>query len=267
VTETDGEQLAQPLAELALSIVLPAYNELGLLGSTVTNLITGLDDRGFAYEIIIVENGSTDGTLRLARMLAAQLAHVRLLSLPTPNYGAALYAVFVAAHGRVVVNFDVDYYDLAFLDEARRLIEEGDASLVLASKRAPGSSDRRPISRRLLTYAFTTILHLAVALPVSDAHGMKACDRKPLTPIVERCRLRGTIYDVEIVCRASSAGLAIKELPATVVERRPPRTSLSRRTLAALVDIARLRFIIARERSASTDSARAMSWENRSDST
>ena len=81
-------------SRVALSIVLPAYNEVGLLGSTVTNLITGLDDRGVDYEILIVENGSTDGTLRLARMLAAQLAPVRLLSLPTPNYGAALYAGF-----------------------------------------------------------------------------------------------------------------------------------------------------------------------------
>ena len=156
----------------------------------------------------------------------------------------------------MVVNFDVDYYDLAFLDEARRLIETGDAALVLASKRAPGSSDRRPVARRLLTFAFTTILHLVVALPVSDAHGMKAGDRAALEPIVEQCRLRGSIYDVELVCRAGRAGLAIRELPATVVERRPPRTSLSRRSLQALGEIAHLRLIIAREQAANARHAR-----------
>jgi glycosyltransferase involved in cell wall biosynthesis len=250
LSDDAGQDAAEQDAatNVALSIVLPAYNEVGLLGSTVTNLITGLDDRGFDYEIVIVENGSTDGTLRLARMLAAQLAPVRLLTLPIPNYGEALLAGFAGARGGTVVNFDVDYYDLAFLDEARRLIEDGDAALVLASKRAPGSSDRRPISRRLLTFGFTTLLHMAVALPVSDAHGMKACDRAALAPIVARCRLRGSIYDVEVVCRAAQAGLAIRELPATVVERRPPRTSLSSRSFEALLDIARLRFILARER-------------------
>jgi glycosyltransferase involved in cell wall biosynthesis len=233
--------------DVALSIVLPAYNEVGLLGSTVTNLITGLDDRGFDYEILIVENGSTDGTLRLARMLAAQLARVRLLSLPTPDYGTALFTGFMGSRGEIVVNFDVDYYDLAFLDEARRLIADGDAALVLASKRAPGSSDRRPLTRRVLTFAFTTLLHYVVGLPVSDAHGMKACARAALAPVVGRSRLRGTIYDVEVVCRASREGLVIKELPATVVERRPPRTRLSRRTAAALIEIVRLRLIFARE--------------------
>ena len=189
--------------DIAISIVLPAFNEVALLGSTVTNLTTGLDERSLDYEIVIVENGSTDGTLRLARALARQMPRVRLVSLPTPNYGAALYAGFQAARGDTIVNFDVDYYDLGFLDLALKAVADGETSVVIASKRAPGASDRRPLIRRCLTFALSTLSMAVLSLPVSDAHGMKALVRAKLAPIIERTRLRGSIYDVEVVLRAA----------------------------------------------------------------
>jgi len=229
---------------VAVSVVLPAFNEASLLGSTVTNLVTGLDERKLDYGIVIVENGSTDGTLRLARTLSAKVPRVRLVSLPTPNYGAALYAGFQAARGETIVNFDVDYYDLGFLDLASAAIGNGEASVVLASKRAPGADDRRPFIRRCLTFALSALSRAVLQMPVSDAHGIKALGRADLVPIVEQARLRGSIYDVEVVLRAARAGLRILEVPATVVERRPPRTSLSRRSVEALVDVMKLRLIL-----------------------
>lgn len=65
-----------------VSIVVPAHNEVMLIGSTVTNLVTGLEQRGRNFEIVVIENGSHDGTLRLSRLLAAQLPAVRVVSLP-----------------------------------------------------------------------------------------------------------------------------------------------------------------------------------------
>ncbi len=230
-----------------LSFVLPAYNEVGLLGSTITNLITGLDARRASYEILIVENGSIDGTLRLARLLPAHLDHVRVLPLPRGNYGAALIAGFRASRGALVVNFDVDYYDLGFLDAAIEILEHEGADIVLASKRAHDARDRRPRVRRLLTYGFTTLLRAVVDLPVSDAHGMKAMRRTVLAPTVEACRLRASMYDVELVCRAARAGVSIAELPATVAERRPPRSSVIIRSFEGLCSTARLWFILRRE--------------------
>jgi glycosyltransferase involved in cell wall biosynthesis len=230
-----------------LSIVLPAHNEIVLLGSTVANVLGALERRGLSHEVLILENGSSDGTLRLARTLAAQLDSVRVLHLPIGNYGAALHRGFLAARGDIVVNFDVDYYDIGFLDEALTRFEDPRVGIVLASKRAPGSADRRPLRRRLLTAAFTALLHHLVDLPVSDAHGMKAMRRDLLAPFVEQCRLRGSMFDVELVVRAARGGLVVQELPATVVERRPPRTGLVRRSLESLVGAVRLRLLFERE--------------------
>lgn len=229
-----------------LSIVLPAHNEVTLLGSTVTNLATGLEERNCRYELVIVENGSHDGTLRLARLLAAQLGGIRVLTMPVGDYGAALKAGFRAARGSLVVNFDVDYYDLAFLDRARELIATTGCAVVVASKRAPGALDRRPLHRRLVTFVFTTLLSRLFGLPVTDAHGMKAMRRPELAAIVEACVMSRSLFDVELVLRASRAGLEVAEVPAIVIERRPPRSAITRRSLETIVGLARLALVLRR---------------------
>ncbi|HVB05053.1 MAG TPA: glycosyltransferase [Acidimicrobiales bacterium] len=251
--------MSRPPADEAppdLSFVLPSHNEITLLGSTVTNLVTGLEERGASYEILIVENGSRDGTLRLGRMLAAQLGHVRVLHLPVGDYGAALAAGFRAARGRFVVNFDVDYYDLAFLDDALAILGDESVGAVLASKRAVGATDRRPLHRRLLTAGFTTTLHLLLDLEVSDAHGMKVLRREELRGVVDECKLRGSLFDVELVTRATRGGLVVRELPATVVERRPPRSGVARRSVESLLGALRLRLILGAKEPPEADGGR-----------
>jgi glycosyltransferase involved in cell wall biosynthesis len=72
------------------SLILPAHNEEELLESTVRFLADGMDQRGVTYEIVIVENGSVDQTLQIARDLASQFAAIRTLTRPVGDYGAAL---------------------------------------------------------------------------------------------------------------------------------------------------------------------------------
>jgi glycosyltransferase involved in cell wall biosynthesis len=227
-----------------LSVVLPAYNEVTLLGTTVTNLATGLDERNKSYEIVVVENGSRDGTLRLARLLAAQMPRVRVLTLPVGDYGAALSAGFQAARGELVVFFDVDYYDLAFLDRALELLDGKECSLVVASKRAPGALDHRPAHRRLVTYVFTSVLGRVFGMTVSDAHGMKVMRRAEIDPIVRSCVMTRSLFDVEVVLRASRAGLKSAEVPAVVIERRPARSAIARRALETIAGLVRLAMVM-----------------------
>jgi glycosyltransferase involved in cell wall biosynthesis len=227
-----------------LSIVLPAHNEVTLLGSTVTNLISGLGNTGLSYEIVIVENGSTDATLQLARRLADEVRHVRVLTQAIGNYGAALEAGISASNGRFVATFDVDYYDLAFLRRALELLRSTDAGVVIASKRAPGSNDQRALSRRAVTIAHMFVLRNLLGLRVTDVHGMKVIRRAQLLPVIEKTVLRDSIFDVEYVLRAQRAGIAIEELPAVVVELRPARTAIVRRSMRAVADVVRLRRLL-----------------------
>jgi glycosyltransferase involved in cell wall biosynthesis len=249
-TKTSGEAaLEADEAAIDLSIVLPAHNEVTLLGSTVTNLISGLGSTELSYEIVIVENGSTDATLQLARRLADEVPRVRVLTRAIGNYGAALEAGISASKGRFVATFDVDYYDLAFLRRALELLNSTDAGVVIASKRAPGSDDQRAAARRAMTFAHMFVVRHVLGLRVSDAHGMKVIRRAQLLPVIEKTVLRDSIFDVEYVLRAERAGIGIEELPAVVVELRPARTAIASRALRAVADVVRLRRLLGKPES------------------
>ncbi len=225
------------------SVVLPAHNEEEILTTTVGELVDGLRERGLAFEILIVENGSTDDTAALAHRLGVEHPEVVAMSSPAPDYGQALRRGLLAARGTVVVNFDVDYYDLEFLDQAVQLVRDG-AGIVVGTKRGAGAEDTRPLLRRVVTGVFALLLRLLFGLRASDTHGMKALDRARVVPLAERCQLGTDLFDTELVLRAERAGLVVAELPVRVEERRPARSPIARRVLRTLVGLRKLRLAL-----------------------
>lgn len=229
---------------------MPAHNEAGYLETAVREVHDGLRARGLDFELLVVENGSTDGTPAIARQLAATYAAMRTSSRPVANYGASLREGLIASRAEFVVTFDVDYYELGFVDLALALLEAGDDApiVVVASKRAPGSRDERPWPRRFVTAVFSWLLRAGFSLSVSDTHGMKAMRRAPIEPLVQRCRFASDLFDTELVIRAERAGLRVAELPARAQERRPSRTPIWRRVPRTLVGLVVLRITLWRER-------------------
>jgi hypothetical protein len=154
----------------------------------------------------------------------------------------------LAAIGDDVVVFDVDYYDADFVDRVLPLLRADDGpAIVVGSKRAPGTSDTRPWSRRMITAGFTTVLRMGFGLGVSDTHGMKAMRRVAVGPVVEQCRFGTDLFDTELVLRTERAGLRVGEVPVTVEERRPSRTPIARRIFRTLGGLVRLRVVLWRE--------------------
>jgi glycosyltransferase involved in cell wall biosynthesis len=230
---------------LPVSVVMAAYNEADYLEDAVRAALDGSGVR----EVVVVENGSTDGTAEVARRLASSLHGVRAVSLPKADYGVALRHGALIATGDIIVNFDVDYYDLDFLKVAVDVLDGPDApAIVIGSKRAPGASDERPWPRRLITSAFSMVLRRGFGLNVSDTHGMKALRRALVIQVVEQCRFGTDLFDTELVLRAERAGLNVAEVPVTVIEQRPSRTSIARRALRSVSGLVRLRIALARDR-------------------
>lgn len=234
----------------ALGIVIPAYNEEGLLRSSVEGLLEAVERRVHggeapwraleapgALEVLIVENGSTDATLAVARELASEHAAVRVLSLPFASYGRALRTGLDGSRGAVVCVFNVDFWDLDFLGEAMRLLGTYDG--VVGSK-VLGGGDTRPPVRRALTRSFNLALTLLFGFRGTDTHGIKALRRTAIEKVLPRCRTEGEILDTELVLRCQRAGLRLTELPITVREVRPSRYGLVDRVPSTARDLVRL---------------------------
>ncbi|MDQ6910093.1 MAG: glycosyltransferase, partial [Actinomycetota bacterium] len=209
-----------------LSVVIPAHDEESFLAPAVREVVEGLRSRRISFEVLVVENGSTDRTVGIAEDLAEELPEVSTFSLGKADYGLALKRGFRSATGALVAIFDVDYYDLAFLDGALEALEKPDGpAIVVASKRGEGSVDTRALSRQLVTSGFSLILRTGFGLEVTDTHGMKVLRREPLAELAERCRFGTDLFDTELILRAQRAGMKVVEIPVNVAETRPSRSS------------------------------------------
>lgn len=225
---------------------MPAHNEEGYLEPAVKTVVTALAGRDQGFEVIIAQNGSTDATSAEGRRLADAYEAVRVLDLPSPDYGLALRAGFLQASGELVVNFDVDLVDLDFLERALAVMADPEVTVVVGSKRTAGSEDRRGPARRLVTATFSLVLRHGFGLRISDTHGLKALRRQPLAPLVAACHFGKDIFDTELIIRAERTGLRVEEIPVAVSDTRPPRTPIARRIPRTLAGLARLWLVLRR---------------------
>ncbi len=229
-------------------MVMPAHDEEAFLASAVRVVVEGMRSRG-EFEVLVVENGSTDATADVGKELMEEIPELRVLSLGAADYGKALRMGFLAARGDVAAFFDVDYYDLAFLDRAVALMDgPAGPAVVVGSKRGEGSVDTRPWPRRMVTLVFSSILRYGFRLEVSDTHGMKVLRREPLVPLAEACRFGTDLFDTELILRAERAGLKSAEIPVVVEELRPSRTSIAKRIPRTMANLVRLRVALWQER-------------------
>lgn len=242
--EGHGERGDQPIR---VSVVFPAHQEEDYLGAAVWTVTEALRQRGMRFEVVIVENGSSDRTLAIAEEAATMLPEVQSLTLDRADYGAALRAGFLASTGEAVASFDVDFYDLDFLDRSLALLDEG-ADLVIGSKRGPEANDQRSWARRMVTGVFVRMLQLGFGLKMSDTHGIKVAHRRRLRPLVEACRLGTDLFDTELVLRAQRADLRLEEVGVNVEELRPPRSSIAGRSVRTLINLVRLRRVLREDR-------------------
>ena len=190
-----------------VSVVIPCLNEAESIGQCVTTARRVLDEHGLDGEVVVVDNGSEDGSGRLAA-----LAGARVVDEPRRGYGSAYRAGFADARGDYIVMIDADLtYDF---EEIPRFIRELDAGaeLVMGNRLndvQPGAMS--PLSR-IGNPLLSGFLNLLFRTPVRDAHcGMRALRRDVLPAL--GLQATGMELASEMVIRASRSGLEIRELP------------------------------------------------------
>ncbi len=195
-----------------LSIVLPCLNEAETLEVCLRKARKSLDDLGVEGEIVVADNGSTDGSQDIARRCGA-----RVVDVPRRGYGAALTAGIEAAEGEYVLMADAD--DSYALDDLGGFLTElrAGADLVMGNRFkggiAPGAM---PFLHRWLgNPVLSKVGKLFFRIPVGDFHcGMRAFRRDRILEL--GLRTSGMEFASEMVVRASLAHLRITEVPTTL---------------------------------------------------
>lgn len=211
---------------MLLSIVVPAYNEEELLPKSIKEITSYLEKTCPDYELIIVENGSQDKTLEIAQAFSQKNRRIKVEHLPNPTYGGAIIRGINKAKGNYVVFFNVDFWDKRFIDLAK--IGLLDYDVINGSKNLPGSSDKRPLPRRLVTLCFNFLLKVLFGFRGTDTHGIKVLRRSKILPVLAKCRTRTGIFDSELLVRAQRSRLKTLELPVEISEKRPNRFGVKR---------------------------------------
>jgi glycosyltransferase involved in cell wall biosynthesis len=238
----------QPQAAAApaplVSIVIPVYNEEGILQASLTELRGKLAELPWSYEILVSENGSRDRTVALAEELAAGAPEIKVHSLGEPNYGKALRQGILRARGRYVICDEIDLCDVDFYRRAMALLESGEAEMVVGSKVMKGANDDRPLFRHVATLVLNGMLRVAVGFRGTDTHGLKAFRRDALTETAMRCIVDKDLFASEFVVRAGREGKRVVEIPLRIHEKRKPSINLTKRVPNVLKNMAKLTWVI-----------------------
>jgi len=229
-----------------LSVVIPAYNEERRLGDSLTAVAGWLRAEGLDAEVLVVDDGSTDGTGHVARE-ALRGTRGRLLSLPeNAGKGRAVRAGVLAAQGRWVLITDADLAapieQYAVLRAAAR---DRDLDVAVGSRAVPGAriEARQPRTREWLGQGFNLVTRAVLGLPFGDTQcGFKLLDRARTRPLFERLVVDGFAFDAELLFCCVRFGLRVAEVP--VVWRDVPgsRVGLPGAAVRMLLDLARIRW-------------------------
>lgn len=229
-----------------LSLIIPAYNEIERLPPYL-QLIRGYlcEQFGVDYEVIVVDDGSSDGLGFELETMAKGWSQLRLIRLPTnQGKGAATRAGVLAAAGELVLFTDADGAAPIEAEADLRARLEGGYDLAVGSRVADDRKvgSRRSLLRGGLGRAFSSIRKGLFPLPVRDTQcGFKMFRREVGRQLFETCEEDGYLFDLDILAAADRRGYRLAEVPIRWDERPGSKLRLVRDSCRMLAGIYRLR--------------------------
>jgi hypothetical protein len=216
--------------ETEVSLVFPAYNEAEDLERAVETALIELRSMSPSFEIIIAEDGSSDGTDKVARGLATMHPEVRHLhSAQRLGRGKALNAAFKESHGTILVYMDVDLAsDITQLRALVDSIRDG-ADIATGSRMLPGSKVKRSLRRSFASWWYNSLIRTLFNSPIHDHQcGFKAFDRVKLMEYLDEVEDTHWFWDTEVLIRGVRRGLRVEEIPVEWSEGRGTKVNLVR---------------------------------------
>jgi dolichyl-phosphate beta-glucosyltransferase len=228
-----------------ISIVVPAFNERERLPETLTRMREYLDSAGEEYEVIVSDDGSTDGTVDFVTSVAGGWPQLSVIALPhNQGKGAAVRAGMLRARGEQRAFSDADLSTP--IEELPRLRERltGACQVAIASRALPGATIgvHQPGHREMMGRNYNRLVRLLVLPGIHDTQcGFKVFTAEAALACFSPLRTKGFGFDVEALLRARRHGWVVAEVAVRWNHRDDSRVSAMRDTGMVLIDLIRLR--------------------------
>jgi glycosyltransferase AglD len=204
-----------PNKAVQVSVVLPAFNEVDYLQPAVEKTIQALKEFTDSYEVIIAEDGSTDGTAERAEEIVQKNPYVRHIHREKRlGRGTALNNAFKQSNGEVLVYMDLDLAtDLNYLEPLVEAITVEGYDFSTGSRMLHESKAERTRSRSISSKTYNFLVRNMLGSKLQDHQcGFKAFKREPLMSLLDKVEAAHWFWDTEIMVRAHRRGFRIKEI-------------------------------------------------------
>lgn len=231
-----------------ISLVIPVYNESKIILDTIETSSEKLAELTSSYEILIVDDGSTDGTDILVEN--SENSHVCLIRY-TPNCGKgmAVRTGMLAAKGDIIICTDAD---LAYgVDVFGRILSQFaaiDTDIVIGTRSDDVDAYRNyPPLRRFVSKGFRLVVRLFSGLKYDTQCGIKGYRRLAAQTIYRRCVINGFSFDIEALMWADRLGVKVNRLPVSIVNFRESKVHIIKDSCRMFFDLLLIRWRVRKE--------------------
>lgn len=205
------------MKECFLSIIIPAYNEEKRLLPTLVKICVYLSNQGFPYEIIVVDDGSTDNTLQMVRNFACLDKHVIVLANEqNSGKGYSVKKGMLSAKGEYIFFTDADLSTpIEEIEKCLPYLANG-YDVVIGSRSMPESdiTVHQPWYREKMGKIFNFMVNMALVKGIIDTQcGFKGFKKEVVKTVFNRCCIDGFSFDVEALYLSRKFNFKIKEIP------------------------------------------------------
>ena len=223
-----------------ISVIIPLFNESRVILDTLSKLNRYFAKQPYGFELIVVDDGSTDGTRDLINSLSQENPYIRLISNSHMGKGASVKSGVLSASGDYILFTDADLSTpIEELGKLMPFFKDGyDVIIGSRAKKESNILRHQPIIRQAMGKIFNMLVRLFVLRGIKDTQcGFKVFRRQAAHKIFSLQRLNGFSFDVEILYIAKALGYKIKDIPITWINRIDSRVGIAKDSLKMFFDL------------------------------
>ncbi|MCM8815022.1 MAG: glycosyltransferase family 2 protein [Candidatus Omnitrophica bacterium] len=233
------------MEKIDLSVIIPAFNEEKAIQNTLATVCNFFKEKGLSFEVVVVDDGSSDATALRVREMMKDNSFVKLVSYPkNAGKGEAIRQGVMVSKGDLILFSDADLSTpISEMEKFLPFIQQG-YDIVIGSRRIKNSliTRKQPFHRRISGKVFQLLVKYVLRLPYEDTQcGFKMFKGSAAKKLFSTLAHKGFIFDVEIVYKAHLAGLKIKEIG--VIWANDPSTTVRflKDSLKCFIDLIKIR--------------------------